>query len=358
MPARGCYEPGALGQADAAAPAHGVGAELAGGRFEECRQLSAAGHDELVADHRQVALRRQPSVLRDAVVHVGPRDAVAVVVRPQQASRFSVQRVHENAVGRPEPGGKVDHAAGQHRAAAGRPQRDHPLVPQQLAVRLALGQAAELPDQRAPVGVETIQETVIADGVHLALPGHRGKPHGAAGEVPPPHGAGFGVQRRDRVADHRRHKHRLAQHDRLVAGVVAQSHFAGERRPRRGQLADPLQVQLRRQGLGRGGGPTRIVTKLRPVGSLTRRCRTKNWQNKQDAEGDRSAHGATPDGLMGVSPVILPYDRSPGALLNRTRRSHCRINGVAVGVNNGHRVIMAAPACNPPRPACTPARRF
>ena len=252
IPADAGDEPAALGQTQASAPAGRVGLQLAGLQIEERRQLRATGDNQSIADDCQISLGSQPGVTPDAMVPVACRDAIDVGIRPDDRSRFGVQGVHEYAFRGPQPGSEVDDAIRQHGTATGGKQRDQPAVSDDLAICLALGQAPELPTEGTVVGVQAIQIPVIRNEVNLALGGHGSEANRRLGKETPAFGARFGVQCRYAVGDHRGHEHRVAEHHRLVGGVVAQSEFKRKRRARRRQLARPAKLEVGGQFV-RGG---------------------------------------------------------------------------------------------------------
>ena len=78
------------------------------------------------------------------------------------------------------------------RAAAGRPHRDQPPVPEEMAVRWP---AAELPQQPAARGVEAVQVPVVGHDEESVVPRERGEAARPVCREPPLLGTGLGLVR-------------------------------------------------------------------------------------------------------------------------------------------------------------------
>ena len=90
--------------------------------------MGAARHDQHVADNRQITLRRNAGEGLYAVIQICPGQMMAVGVRPASLAGVGIDGMHKHAVLRPQPGGEIDDAIGQHGSAARRPQRDQPAI--------------------------------------------------------------------------------------------------------------------------------------------------------------------------------------------------------------------------------------
>ena len=128
---------------------------------------------------------------------------------------------------------------------------------------------------------------VVAGEIDLVPPRHRREPHRAVGEELPQLLARAQVERGDFVRVVEADEHALAEHDRLEDAVVSHEVLIERVVPdldARRVLPGPLQVELWRQLLRRGGRAHGIVAPHRPIGGVKRCGRGKQHPREEGSE--------------------------------------------------------------------------
>ena len=288
--------------------------QLAGLAVIGGRHGAAAGDHQSVLGGGDAALRRYPGE-GGARVLLEDVDAAAAAVGPDNLAAVGVERVDEDAHEGPDAGGEIDLAVVDYRCAARRPHTHEPVVADDPAVIRA---AAELPQERPGLCVQTIEAAIVASEEELVLVGGGGEAHGAVRVEPPPLFARLGAVGGQAVGGRGRHEDRLAHDHGLIGGVELELGLApGPGGPGRRQVSRPLKVQAGGQSLRAYSRPAGVMPPHGPVVTL-------RIQGERGAQHQASEYGK---GFAGHGPIAFrasvtgvcqwrPLSRSAAAFTN------------------------------------------
>ena len=157
---------------------------------------SARNQQLLTVDHQRTL--RCDAGERIAVVRLLDVLRAVAIVRPTDCAGLRVERVQKDPHERPNAGGEVQRAVGDHRRSARGPGGNETLVAQNFLIRRA---AAKPPDELTAVRPQAIDMSIVGREVELVLPRQRSKPHRSVREVTPDFVAGASVVGGDAVVE-------------------------------------------------------------------------------------------------------------------------------------------------------------